>query len=92
MRSGLADAGQTRRIADTLVADALPPCGTPYMISLELLALHRAGRDADAERLLRAALRKTGDEAEAMIEFYDFDRTTPIRLLKRRNAAGVDAL
>lgn len=51
--SGLADANQTRRISDALADDTLPPCGTPYMISLELLALHRAGRDADALARIR---------------------------------------
>ena len=51
--SGVAAPSRHVAIADALVAGGMAECGTPYMISMELLALHRLGRDADALAKLR---------------------------------------
>lgn len=51
--SGVADAGQGERIASSLLAEDLPPVGTPYMAALELLALHRTGHSTEALAKLR---------------------------------------
>lgn len=51
--SGVAAPSRHAAIADALVAGDMAECGTPYMISMELLALHRLGRDADALAKLR---------------------------------------
>ena len=51
--SGVAGPGAYAGIANGLLSDALPEAGTPYMISLELLALHELGRDEEALAKLR---------------------------------------
>ena len=51
--SGVASEDVSARIADALCTDEMPAVGTPYMASLEILALHRAGEDLAAISRIR---------------------------------------
>lgn len=50
---GLTPDELSAHIADALLSDKLPPTGTPFMASLEILALHRGGRSAEAIEKIR---------------------------------------
>ena len=51
--SGVAEEEMRESIARGLLAREMPEAGTPYMISLEILALHRLGRTEEALAKLR---------------------------------------
>lgn len=77
--SGVAGKGACARIAEGLISSAMPEAGTPYMISLEILALHELGRDAEALAKLRrvwGGMLRLG--ATTFFEGYrdDFDEET----------------
>jgi len=78
---GLTADDLSAHIADALLSDKLPPTGTPFMASLEILALHRGGKSAEAiERIRRTWGGMLNHGATTFFEAYQENATEAERL------------